>query len=166
MDKETLHILQGRRLKECLKRNNISQAEFCRRAKNYDKTSLSQILNEKRKDRGIPDYLLSEWSDILGVDAGFFVAGEGIETYEDYKGLNLVKEEWLEKADFLQYTDYRIINMYLIDNKRIESFNIFDKKTKQHFTISAKKMDEIKSRISEYIRFIMQNALKEGDADD
>ena len=166
MDKETLHVLQGKRLKECLKRNNFTQAEFCRRANNYDKTSLSQILNEKRKDRGIPDYLLSEWSDILGVDAGFFVAGEGIESYEDYKGLNLAKAEWSEKADFLQYADYKIINIQLTANKRIESFNIFDRKTKQHFTISAEKMDAIKSRISEYIRFIMQSILKEGDAID
>ena len=164
MKKEMFKVLQGKRLKECLDLRNMSQAEFCRKV-DYSPTSLNEIVKANGK-RGVPDYLIDKWSQVLGVDAGFFVAGESIETYEDYKGLNLAKAEWSEKAGFLQYADYKIINMYLIDNKRIESFYIFDKKTKQHFTISAETMDAIKSRISEYIRFIMQSTLKEGDAID
>jgi len=166
MDKELLNVLQGKRLRECLDRCHMSQKEFCRRAQNYNTSSFNQILNEKRTDRGIPPHYLAEWSDILGIDPGYFVAGEQYKTYDDFKGWNFAKSKWEEESSFLKKVNCRIINMNMVDNERIESYYIFNNDTKKSACISAKKMDEIKSRIIEYIKFIVQEAMKEGDASD
>ena len=161
MKKETFKALQGKRLKECLDRCHLSQAEFCRKA-NYSTTSLNEIVKANGK-RGVPDYLIAEWSEILGVDAGYFVARDHIASYEDFKGWDFAKSEWINKADFLKYANCKIINMQMVDNKRIESYYIYNSDTKKSADISAKKMKDIESRITDYIKFIIQEAMKEGD---
>lgn len=161
MKKETFKALQGMRLKECLDRCHISQAEFCRKA-NYSTTSLNEIVKANGK-RGVPDYLIAEWSEILGVDPGYFVARDHIKSYEDFKGFNIVKKEWAEKADFLKYANCKIINMIMTDNKRIESYSIYNNDIEKSADISARRMKKLEQDISDYIKYVVQNAMKEGD---
>ena len=161
MKAETFKALQGKRLKECLDRCHLSQAEFSRKA-DYSTTSLNEIVKANGK-RGVPDYLIAKWSEILGVDPGYFVVAEHIKSYADYEGLGIAKKEWKDKADFLKYANCKIINMQMVDNKRIESYYIYNSDTKKSADISAKKMKDIESRITDYIKFIIQEAMKEGD---
>ena len=173
MKSEVLKALQGKRLKECLERCHLTQAEFSRKAK-YSPTSLNEIVKANGK-RGVPDYLIAEWSEILGIDVGYFVSSEKIKSYDDYKGRKFAKDEWLKEADFLKYCNCKIINMQMVDNKEIVGYLIHSKDTGENIDITADEMRRLKMQISEYAKFIIQNLISEkksictrkgGDADD
>lgn len=162
MDKKTLYKLEGKRLKECLERCSMTQLEFCKRAGNYNTSSFNQILRED-KERGIPDYLLSDWSKILGVDAGYFISEERFKSYDEYKGYNHLSEDWKQKLDFLKYGDFKIVNISMTDNDEIISYNIHDQKNINNIEISAMDMQAIKSQVHNYMRFLIYESLKGGD---